>query len=162
MFFEGSLNPEINPQLRTFSFVQFSHSVMSDSLRPHELQHARPPCPSPTPGVHPNPCPLSRWCHPAITVAYQFHSLTSVLLATSSATTLVQAPSVAHFDWYNSLSPVSHSSSPEHCWQINFLKHSSDPICALLKSLQQITIVKWNRYRPLTLAFKASYSRALT
>ena len=45
---------------------QFSHSVMSDSLRPHELQHARPPCPSPTPGVHPNPFPLSRWCHPTI------------------------------------------------------------------------------------------------
>ena len=44
--------------------VQFSHSVMSDSLRPHELQHARPPCPSPTPGVYPNPCPLSQWCHP--------------------------------------------------------------------------------------------------
>ena len=39
---------------------------MSDSLRPHELQHARPPCPSPTPGVHPNPCPLSQWCHPTI------------------------------------------------------------------------------------------------
>ena len=46
--------------------IQFSHSVMSDSLRPHELQHARPPCPSPTPGVYPNPCPLSRWCHPTI------------------------------------------------------------------------------------------------
>ena len=45
------------------SSVQFSPSVMSDSLRPHGLQHARPPCPSPTPGVHPNPCPLSRWCH---------------------------------------------------------------------------------------------------
>ena len=44
--------------------VQFSRSVVSDSLRPHELQHTRPPCPSPTPGVHPNPCPLSRWCHP--------------------------------------------------------------------------------------------------
>ena len=40
--------------------IQFSHSVMSDSLRPHELQHARPPCPSPTPGVHPNPCLSSR------------------------------------------------------------------------------------------------------
>ena len=46
--------------------VQFSRSVMSDSLRPHELQHARPPCPSPTPGVHSNSCPSSRWCHPAI------------------------------------------------------------------------------------------------
>ena len=48
------------------TYVQFSASVMSDSLRPHELQHARPPCPSPTPGVHPNSCPLSWWCHPAI------------------------------------------------------------------------------------------------
>ena len=46
--------------------VQFSHSVMSDSLRPHELQHARPPCPSPTPRVYSNSCPSSRWCHPAI------------------------------------------------------------------------------------------------
>ena len=49
-----------------FSSVQYSHSVVSNSLQPHELQHARPPCPSPTPGVHPNPCPLSWWCHPAI------------------------------------------------------------------------------------------------
>ena len=46
--------------------VQFSRSVVSNSLRPHEPQHARPPCPSPTPGVHTNPCPLSWWCHPAI------------------------------------------------------------------------------------------------
>ena len=42
--------------------VQFSRSVMSDSLQPHELQHARPPCPSPTPGVHSNSHPLSQWC----------------------------------------------------------------------------------------------------
>ena len=49
-----------------FSSVQFSRSVVSDSLRPHELQHARPPCPSLTSGVHPNPCPLSQWCHPTI------------------------------------------------------------------------------------------------
>ena len=46
--------------------VQFSHSVVSDSLRPHELKHTRPPCPSPTPGVYPNSCPLSQWCHPTI------------------------------------------------------------------------------------------------
>ena len=49
-----------------FSSVQFSCSVVSDSLWPHEPQHARPPCPSPTPGVHPNSCPLSRWCYPTI------------------------------------------------------------------------------------------------
>ena len=53
----------------TFSSVQFSRSVVSDSLRPHELQHARPPCPSPTPGVHPDSCPLSQWCHPAISLS---------------------------------------------------------------------------------------------
>ena len=44
---------------------QFSRSVVSDSLLPHESQHVRPPCPSPTPGVHSNSCPSSRWCHPA-------------------------------------------------------------------------------------------------
>ena len=48
------------------SSVQFSLSVVSNSLRSHEPQHARPPCPSPTPGVYPNPCPLSWWCHPTI------------------------------------------------------------------------------------------------
>ena len=47
-------------------FSQFSHSVMSDSLQPHGLQHTRPPCPSPTPRVYSNSCPLSRWCHPTI------------------------------------------------------------------------------------------------
>ena len=46
--------------------VQFSRSVVSDSLRPHESQHTRPPCPSPTPGVYSSPCPSSRWCHPTI------------------------------------------------------------------------------------------------
>ena len=49
-----------------FSSVQFSHSVVSNSLWPHEPQHARPPCPSPTPGVHANSHPPSRWCHSAI------------------------------------------------------------------------------------------------
>ena len=44
--------------------VQFNLSVVSNSLRPHGLQHTRPPCPSPTPGVYSNSCPLSRWCHP--------------------------------------------------------------------------------------------------
>ena len=49
-----------------YGSVQFSRSVVSDSLRPHELQHARPPCPAPTPRVYPNSCPLSQWCHPTI------------------------------------------------------------------------------------------------
>ena len=49
-----------------FSSVQFSRSVVSNSLRPLESRHARPPCPSPTPGVHSNSCPSTQWCHPAI------------------------------------------------------------------------------------------------
>ena len=48
------------------SSVQFHYSIVSDSLQPHELQHARPPCPSPTPEVYSNSYPSSRWCHPAI------------------------------------------------------------------------------------------------
>ena len=48
------------------SSIQFSHSVVSDSLWPHEPQHTRPPCLSPTPRVYPNSCPSSRWCHPTI------------------------------------------------------------------------------------------------
>ena len=54
------------PSCPGISSLQFSHSVVSNSLWPHEPQHARPPCSSPTPGVYPNPCPLCRWCHPTI------------------------------------------------------------------------------------------------
>ena len=57
--------PPGKPRL-PFSLVQFSLSVVSNSLQPHGLQHARPPCPSPTPGVYSNSCPLSQWCHPTI------------------------------------------------------------------------------------------------
>ena len=56
----------MSPIYKMLSSVQFSRSVVSDSLRPHESQHARLPCKSPTPGVYSNPCPLSRWCHPTI------------------------------------------------------------------------------------------------
>ena len=55
-----------SPPTPLFSSVQFCCSVVSDSLQPHELQHARPPCPSPTPGVHSDSHPLSQWCHSAI------------------------------------------------------------------------------------------------
>ena len=64
----------------TFSTLkshQFSHSVVSDSLRPYEPQHARPPCPSPAPGVYPNSCPLSRWCH--LTISCSVVSFSSCL-----------------------------------------------------------------------------------
>ena len=62
--FRGYL--DIWMQSHAFSSVQFGHSVVSDSLRPHELQHNRPPCPSPIPGVYSNSSPLSQWCHPTI------------------------------------------------------------------------------------------------
>ena len=55
-----------NKSKTTGSSVQFSSSVVSDFLRPHGLQHARPPCPLPTPGVYSNSCTLSQWCHPTI------------------------------------------------------------------------------------------------
>ena len=68
----GQQSPPVVPRLhmksggRKYHVSQFSCSVVSDSLRPHRLKHARLPCPSPTPGVYSNSCPLSRWCHPTI------------------------------------------------------------------------------------------------
>ena len=68
-----------------FSSVQFIRSVVSDSLRPHELQHARPPCPSPTPEVYSNLCSLSRWCHPTISSSViPFSSCLQYFLASGS------------------------------------------------------------------------------
>ena len=63
------ISKQLNENILYYEFlntVQFSRSVMSDSLRPHWLQHARSPCPSPTPRAYPNSCLLSRWCHPTI------------------------------------------------------------------------------------------------
>ena len=65
--------------------VQFSHSTASNSLRPHGLQHTRRPCPSPTPGVYSNSCPLSRWCHPTISSSViPFSSCPQSFLASGS------------------------------------------------------------------------------
>ena len=77
-----------------FSSVQFSRSVVSDSLRPHESQYARPPCPSPSPGVHSDSCPSSPWCHPAIpSLVIPFSSCPQSLLASESF------PVSQHFAW---------------------------------------------------------------
>ena len=68
-----------------FTPVQFSRSVVSDSLQPHGLQHTRPPCPSPTAGVHPNPCLLNRCCHPTISSSVvPFYSCTQSFPASGS------------------------------------------------------------------------------
>ena len=68
-----------------FSSVQFSCTVVSDTLRPHESQHARPPCPSPSPGMHSNSCLSSWWCHPAISSsAVPFFSCPQSLPASES------------------------------------------------------------------------------
>ena len=70
---------------RSISSVQFSCSVVSNSLRPHESQHTRPPCPSPTHRVYSNSCPSSRWCHPAISCsAVPFSSCPQSLPASES------------------------------------------------------------------------------
>ena len=82
--------------VRDLFSVQFSHSVVSDSLRPHESQHARPPCPSPTPAVHSDSRPLSQWCHPAIS---------SSVVPFSSCPNLSQHQSV--FQWVNSSHEVA-------------------------------------------------------
>ena len=84
------------------SSVQFSLSVVSDSLQPHESQHARPPWPSPTPGVHSDSCPSSQWCHPAISSSViPFSSYPQSLPASESF------PMSQHFAWGGQSTGVS-------------------------------------------------------
>ena len=88
------------------SSVQFSHSVVANSLQPHESQHARPPYPSPTPGVHPNSCLLRQWCHPAISFSVvPFSSCPQSLPASRSF------PMLQLFPWGDQTIGVSASAS---------------------------------------------------
>ena len=119
---------------------QFSCSVVSNSLRPHESQHARPPCPSPTPEVHSNSCPSSRWCHPAIS-----SSVVPLSSCPQSLPSSESFPMSQHVRWpkYSSFS-FSHqsfqrtprtvnskrakallSSSPLHCQYFAYKTHNS-------------------------------------
>ena len=66
LLFTSVNQPYVYTSVSSVQFSQFSRLVVSDSLRPHESQHARPPCPSPTPSVHSDSRPSSQWCHPAI------------------------------------------------------------------------------------------------
>ena len=116
-----------------FSSVQFSCSVVSDSLWPHKSQHGRPPCPSPTRGVYPNPCPLSRWCHPAISSsAVPFPS------CPQSFPALGTFPMSQLFTKYWSFS-FNISPSNEHPGLISFRMDSLDLLAVqgILKSLLQ-------------------------
>ena len=89
-----------------FNSVQFSRSVVSESLRPRESQHARPPCPSPTPGVHSNSHPSSQWCHPAISSSVvPFSSCPQSLPASESF------PMIQLFTWGGQSTGVSASAS---------------------------------------------------
>ena len=94
-----------------FSSVQFSRSVVSDSLQPHELQHTKPPCPSPTPGVYPNSCPSSRWCHPAISSSVVPFSSCPQSLPASGCFPMSQL-----FAWGGQSIGVSASASVWHKW----------------------------------------------
>ena len=120
----------------SISSVQFSHSVVSDSLQPHESQHARPPCPSPTPRVHPNSHPSSRWFHPAISSSViPFFSCPQSLPAS-----VFSNESALRMRWpkYWSFS-FSISPSKEHPGLISFRKDWLDllAIQGTLKSLLQ-------------------------
>ena len=121
------------------SSVQFS---LSDSFRPHELLHTRPPCPSPTPGVHPNPHPLSQWCHPAISSSVvPFSSCPQIL----PCIRVFSNESTLHIRWpkYWSIS-FSIIPSKEHPGLISFRMDWLEllEVQGTLKSLLHITIQK--------------------
>ena len=94
------------------SSVQFSRSVVSDSLRPHEPQHARPPCPSPTPGVYPNTCPSSWWCHPTISSSVVLFSSCPQSLPTSESFPMSQLRMTWPKYWSFSFSIISYKEHP--------------------------------------------------
>ena len=96
---------KINSFTSVLSSVQFSCSVLSDSLRPHESQNAKPPCPSLTPGVHLNSCASSQWCHPAISSSVPFSTCPQSLPASESF------PMSQHFAWGGQSTGVSASAS---------------------------------------------------
>ena len=139
-------------QEEKFSSVEFSHSVMSDSLWPHELQHARPPCPSPTPGVHPNPCPLSQWCHPTISILCRLLLLMSSLFPSirvfsNESALCIRWPQYWSFSFY--ISPYN-----EHPGLISFRMDRLDHL-----AVQGLDSTQTNKQKQMSaLALKKLYS----
>ena len=148
------LAPECYPtyksvfSLLSSSSVQFSCSVVSKSLWPHETQHARPPCPSPTPRVYPNSCPLSLWCHPTISSSViPFSSCPQSFPASGSF------PVSQLFAWGSqSIGVLSFNISPsnEHPGLISFRMDCLDllEVQRTLKSLLQLHNSKASILRP--------------
>ena len=139
---------------------QFSHSAVSDSLRPHGLQDSRPPCPSPTPGVYPNSCPLSQWCHPTISSSVvPFSSCPqsfpasgcfqmSQLLAWGGQSIGVSA-STSVYQFANINSQVMSKLYPIYLWS-NDNFHSYSPLRkgwlnATVFGCNRTTVFSWNR-----------------
>ena len=124
----------MSKHIQNFSSVHFSHSVVSDSLRNHEPQHARPPSPLPTPRVYSNPCPLSRWCHPSPPSAFL------LLPSIFPNIRVFSSESALHIRWptYWSFS-FNISPSNEHPGLISFRRAWLDPLAVqgTLKSLLQ-------------------------
>ena len=119
------------------SSIQFSCSVVSDSLRPHGLQHARPPCPSSTPRVYPNSCPLSWWCHPTISSSVIPFSSHLQSLVFSNESVLIRWPKYWSFSF--NISPFNGYSG-----LISFRIHWFDLIAVqgTLKGLLQYQVQK--------------------
>ena len=113
----------------TWCCVQFSSSVMSDSLQPHGLQHTRPPCPSPTPGIYSNSCLLSQWCHPTISssvIPFSSH------LQSFPASGSFPDESVLRIRWPKDWSfSFSISPSTEYSGLISFRMDWLDPLAVL-------------------------------
>ena len=132
----ASLSPLFIVTAENVASVQFSCSVMSNSFQTHESQHARPPCPSPTPGVHPNSCPSNLWCHPAISSSVvPFSSCPQSLPASvfsNELTLLMRWPKYWSFSF--SISPFN-----EHLRPISFRMDWLDLLAVqgTLKSLLQ-------------------------
>ena len=102
------------------SSAQFSRLVVSDSLQPHELQHSRPPCPSPTSGVHPNPCPWCRWYHPTISSSSNHRPLL-LLPSVFPSSRIFSNESALHIRWPKHWSfSFNISPSNEHSVLISF------------------------------------------
>ena len=129
----GDFNTPLS-MIDRFSSVQFSRSVVSNSLRPHELQHTRPPCPSPTPGVHSNPRPSNQWCHPAISSSVvSFSSCSQSLPASESFPMIKEAEKQWMYRWREQ---HSHSCSNWHLW-------NPTPIKSRMQLLPRLA---WNIY----------------